>query len=293
MGDIPHTAPVQLSQTPFPGAPYITNYETLQEVDASAPFTVEWAQIPGATAGDFFFLAVEDYESPDLWEPGALTGTATSAVVDEGVLENGVNESVLTFSKVVAQNTTAIPGALGAAVVGTWTEFEISATGDSLGGFQITTTTLPIAKLNQAYTTDLQANGPVFLWLVEDDESLPDGIELDPLTGRLSGTATEAGSFKFTLSALSMTFGIATRSLTLTVSSEDVSPPVIEGTSFAGGVFSLTIPSPDGRSVAIEASFNLKAWLPLAVVAPVNGVVEFQDAKLPDFPNRFFRVSWQ
>jgi len=288
-----HTATVRLVETAFPGAPYIVNFDDLQDVDANAPFTVEWASIPGATADDYIFLSIEDYESPEPWEVDTLTGADTSATISEGILANGTNEGALTFARIVDRNTAAIPGALGVAVVGSWTEFEINATGGGPGDLQITTSSLPPASLNVAYATNLQASSPVFLWLVEDDDQLPNGIQVNPLTGELSGTATEAGTFTFTVTAVTASLEMATRSLTLTVVSDDMAPPVIGGSGFVGGLFSLTIPSPDGRSVAIEVSSNLTVWLPLAVVAPVSGVVEFQDEQTHASSSRFYRVRWQ
>lgn len=288
-----HTATVRLVETPFPGAPHIVNYDDLQDVDGDAPFTVEWASIPGATSDDYIFLSIEDYESPEPWEADTLTGADTSATISEGVLMSGNNEGALSFARIVDRNTAAIPGALGVAVVGSWTEFEISATGGGTGDLQITTSFLPPAQLNVAYATNLQASGPVFLWLVEEDDQLPNGIQVNPLTGELSGIATEAGTFTFTVTAVSMSLEMATRSLTLTVSSDDMAPPIIGGSGFVGGLFFLTIPSPDGRSVAIEVSSNLAVWLPLAVIAPVSGVVEFQDTQSLAFPSRFYRVRWQ
>ncbi|WP_436772398.1 fibronectin type III domain-containing protein [Yinghuangia sp. YIM S09857] len=65
-------------------------------------------------------------------------------------------------------------------------------------GLAVTTTVLPPALVGQPYTATLQAEGGTepYRWSAE---SLPPGFTLDPLTGTLTGTATEPGDHAFTI----------------------------------------------------------------------------------------------
>ncbi len=291
-----HTSTIHLASTPFPNAPYVLNYNDLQEVDPSAPFSVEWAAFEGGTTDDFIFLEIDDYESPNPFEPGTLTGIDTSVLVEAEVLEGGiVYESTLGFSKVTDRRTDDIAGAFGAGVVGSWTQFEIATTGQS-SGFAITTSSLPIATLGEPFSVFLEANAPVFLWVLDDEDALPEGIGLDPLTGELSGFPLEEGSFGITVMAVSASFTETdSRNFTLIVVSENTpeAPPVIIDTNLEAGVFSFAISSPGGRSVTIEVSTDLKAWTPLTDVVPVDGLISFEEFITTAHPSRFYRARWQ
>jgi hypothetical protein len=81
----------------------------------------------------------------------------------------------------------------------------ISTTG---GGFQITTTSLPDGILNQAYSQKLTTNAPTdisVLWSITGTGQLPPGLALGQTTGVISGTATNAGVYTFTVTATEQT----------------------------------------------------------------------------------------
>lgn len=67
-------------------------------------------------------------------------------------------------------------------------------------GMNIVTTDLPFASLSSAYSETLLAKGGTspYTWELERG-SLPDGLELDPLTGIISGVSTVVDSFDFTI----------------------------------------------------------------------------------------------
>jgi len=82
----------------------------------------------------------------------------------------------------------------------------------------IVTDSLPNAGLGLAYSLTLEAEGrgPI-TWSIESG-SLPDGLDLNPNTGLISGTPATAGTFPFVAEAQNE-WGSATRALSLTVNS--------------------------------------------------------------------------
>jgi len=70
----------------------------------------------------------------------------------------------------------------------------------TLAPLDITTTSIPGAKLNESYSTTIEAQGgqTPFTWTI-DSGSLPNGLSLNSSTGVISGTPTETGSFPITV----------------------------------------------------------------------------------------------
>ena len=63
-----------------------------------------------------------------------------------------------------------------------------------------TVASLPTVSRRQAYSVALKADGAVTAWSVVNGE-LPTGLSLNATTGKISGTPTKAGTYKFTLLA--------------------------------------------------------------------------------------------
>jgi hypothetical protein len=288
------TAVINFPAATFPSAPRILNFDELQQADADNPISILWTSFSEGVSGDFILVEAGDYQTPTPTEPGALPHTATSITLPAGVLEPATsNDSLVYFARVVERDTQALPGAVGFATVGTWTEFAIQTLGNP-GGFQITTSSLPTATLGQAYSVSLAANRPVLFWSADEDE-LPPGITLDFFSGTLQGTPTAAGSFSIEFLAFGTDFSSTTRRLNLTVSSgtERPSQPSITSAVWSNGVFTLVLASPLGDEVQIEASTDLILWQSIATAAPVNGIIEFFDTPSPETPARFYRARWR
>ena len=106
----------------YPSVPRVNNFAAAQSINAGGDFTLRWDGFVGGTAGDFILVTVDDdsgstiFETPDQGIPGALTGQDTSVVIPAGTLPPGTNYlCYISFNKLVAVDTSSIPGALGVA----------------------------------------------------------------------------------------------------------------------------------------------------------------------------------
>jgi hypothetical protein len=143
---------------------------------------------------------------------------------------------------------------------------------------------LPPATIGLPYSQTLTASGgtPPYVWSVVSGAP-PNGIALSPGTGVLSGTATAAGSFTFTVGvsdSSTPTQLTATKALTLTV----LSAP--------GGPLAITSPLPPG-TVGLPYSQTLTAsggtppyvWS-LVSGAPPNGIALSSSGVLSGMPTQ-------
>ncbi|MFP6875068.1 MAG: Ig-like domain-containing protein [Verrucomicrobiales bacterium] len=87
----------------YPNVPFITNFEALQALDASAAITLQWDPFQSGSADDHISLYIEKehspdggtvYEAPNPGEPGALDGTSTSLTLPPGTLDPGSDYTV-------------------------------------------------------------------------------------------------------------------------------------------------------------------------------------------------------
>ncbi len=83
----------------------------------------------------------------------------------------------------------------------------------------ITTTSLPSATVNTAYTQTLAATGGTlpYTWAVIGN-TLPPGLALNATTGNISGTPSTAGAYNFTVQVTDSTSAAKTQALSITVS---------------------------------------------------------------------------
>jgi hypothetical protein len=107
----------------YPAAPpNIRNLASLQSLPAGQPFTVEWDAMVGGTTNDFIMVELRDVQddyalivrSPFGGLPGSLDGTRTSYTFPAGLPKRSTEYEIgLSFVKVVARDTQALPGAFG------------------------------------------------------------------------------------------------------------------------------------------------------------------------------------
>ena len=114
----------------------------------------------------------------------------------------------------------------------------------------VTTTTLSAGRYGAALTRTLVAaggDGSYSGWsVVAGQGSLPDGVTLDAVTGVLSGTPTEAGTFRFAVTTTSNGVVSLARSLTLVVERAVLSVTASSPTVTFGGPAPTVTPSYTG-----------------------------------------------
>lgn len=138
-------------------------------------------------------------------------------------------------------------------------------------GVTILTTSLPAGTAGQDYETTLTAERgtPPYRWLISS--ALPQGLTLDPATGRISGRPTAAGSFGLAARVEDQNNLFDTASLTLTINAPP--PPPLRITELP------TVSPPAQQpnfAVVLDAPFPL----------PLEGEVDltFEPARGPDDP---------
>jgi hypothetical protein len=136
---------LNLSGVPFPNAPHISNFTAAQSVNPGAGFTLTWDAFSAGTVNDFISVDIEDptgnggFSSSNPGSPGALNGMATAFVVPANALQPGkVYSAKLTFIKTTATDTTSYPGVVGLAAYFRETDFNLTTTGGTVSGPDVT-----------------------------------------------------------------------------------------------------------------------------------------------------------
>ena len=127
--------PTAASQ-PQPGAPHLTNYVAVQNVNPDQPFVLAWDAFAGGTASDYIDVDIgidpgigSVYGSANPGLPGALTGTARTFTIPAGTLQpNTVYPSQVGFFRPVGVTNA---GYATWAYRATYTEFNLITTASS------------------------------------------------------------------------------------------------------------------------------------------------------------------
>ena len=103
----------------YPPAPVFANFDTLQFVDITQPFTIAWNPWVGGNPNDLIVVRIEDhlqnkfFQSGSLGQKSALNGTATSIVIPTNTLPAGQTFEIhITFIRFAEVTTAAYPGVL-------------------------------------------------------------------------------------------------------------------------------------------------------------------------------------
>jgi len=94
--------------------PHLTNWTEAQTIDSTAPFTLQWESFTGVTSNDFVLVGIRDdagvyvLQTPESFEAGVLSGTATSYEIPPNTLNPGERYlAELVFGKTARYNVDA------------------------------------------------------------------------------------------------------------------------------------------------------------------------------------------
>ncbi len=119
-------------------------------------------------------------------------------------------------------------------------------------------------------------------------DDLPPGLTVNPDTGIISGTPSEAGQFSCTITAAN-SYGTDTETLIITISSGS-------GTEFQIRIHTaveLEIKTRVGHTYQIECSSNLTSWSNYGSAFPGDGQTQYRLCSTRDPNQRFYRVREQ
>jgi hypothetical protein len=300
----------------FPPTPAITNLAEAQSIDAIADFALGWNAFAGATTNDLIVCALQGggetvFATPSI--PGssnALNGTAVSAVIPAGTLSPGRSYfGRLIFAK-VQSTTTQYPGALGATLFESQTDFYLRTQGAG-------DTSLPVllSSVPGAGAICVPTNGPAVMTF---NKPMNSNWAFN-LSGDLSSNAVEIWNASGTSFAITPppTFAPGTSQtivlnpisgqLDFADTNGNLLPPdtVINFVTGSGGYQSnLFLTSPiraaDGSiqinlmgatngNYVLQSSSNLAAWTSIATNTPFDTTVNFADTNVA-LPCQFYRV---
>lgn len=129
----------------YPATPRISNFDAAQAVNPEQPFTLTWDALAGGTVDDFVMLQIracsndeddhgeEVFYTPDLGEPGALNGTATSAIIPARTLRPGQTYKIEMLIGRGIPDTSSYPGATGLAAYFKRLQSQLTTTGTHTG----------------------------------------------------------------------------------------------------------------------------------------------------------------
>ena len=124
----------------YPDTPHVSNFSAAQAVIPSQAFTLTWDAWVGGTAQDIVQVRIMDsgmqdvVSSPEMGQPGALTGLSTSFLIPARKLRPGQTYGVeLLFGRASEFNTSSYAGATGLAAYFKRVQFQLVTTGTQTG----------------------------------------------------------------------------------------------------------------------------------------------------------------
>lgn len=304
----------------FPTAPNITNLTAAQSIDPSQDFTLKWDAFPGGTTNDIIICWLKSgtsnvVETPSMpGFPGALDGTATSLLIPVGTLAPGrAYLGRLVFAAVKSVVTNQYPGAVGAMMYASQTDFYIKTAGPGDNNPPMLVSTFPAQGATGVPTNTsvwLKFSKPMGGGGLSDSWTgffgplgvlgwTPDGFVLGGGTNSFSPNSME----KLVINLLpdvpmyDLSGNIISPETTLTFTTgtghhKPVAPVISNATIDFAGRFQADLLCETNGGFIVEYSTNLVNWNQLTTGFAVDGVIHFGDASLGVRPEqgRFFRA---
>ena len=147
----------------------------------------------------------------------------------------------------------------------------------------ITTSSLPDGKVGEAYSQTLTANGTTPIKWSISGGALPESLNLNEITGVISGTPTAAGTATFTVKATNSA-GSDTKELSITITKDAPTEYTVTVTSGGNGTASASpAKAVAGAEITLNATpdkgYHLKEW---QVVSPTGLVITNNKFTMPD-----------
>ena len=132
LNDGTQTPILTLGPDNYPATPHLKNWTDAQAWDTAGAFTLSWDKPPAADTNDFVQLSIRDdngnnlFSSPEVGEPGALTGAAASWEIPAGTLgADMVYEGRLLFARHQTSTNNSYVGVRGTTAYFKETRFPI------------------------------------------------------------------------------------------------------------------------------------------------------------------------
>ncbi len=202
------------------------------------------------------------------WDPSAnggaggwVTDDVTSPCVDAGDPESD-------YANEPAPNGGRINmGACGNTI------YASKSISEQVQALTIGTAFLPEGMVGESYSAALEATGGTapYTWSITSG-SLPNGLELDSVSGEIYGTPTVGGQFDFTVTVTDAVYDTDSRSLSISIMEQDLNPPTVPQNLRVTGRTSTSI------TIAWDASTDDESGIAEYIVEMKQGSGEFEEA---------------
>jgi hypothetical protein len=177
---------------------------------AGSPLSIATATIPNGQLGAAYSTTISPNSGTGPYKWSVASGALPSGVglnATTGVLAGTPSQSGTFAFSIAAQDSSAVP--------------QVASKAFSLmvqASLAITAASLPTGQKAVQYSQTISASGGVtpYTWSVIAG-SLPAGLGLDALTGKITGTPTQAGSASFTVEVQDATGSAANKATALTI----------------------------------------------------------------------------
>jgi hypothetical protein len=156
----------------------------------------------------------------------------------------------------------------------------------------ITTTNLPSGMEGTFYSFLLSAAGgsQQFTWSVSSN-SLPAGLALNPITGEISGTPTQSGTFNVAATVTDTYTQSTNRNFSLLITPLPPARPNLSApVRLASGQFRFTVNGMAGQNYTLQVSSNLVNWSSLVTITSPGSSFNITDPNAVNANSRFYRI---
>ncbi|MEY2429534.1 MAG: hypothetical protein QOJ40_2419, partial [Verrucomicrobiota bacterium] len=156
-----------------------------------------------------------------------------------------------------------------------------------------TATNLPSATQGAFYSFLLSATGgsQQFTWFAASS-SLPMGFSLNGITGEISGTPAQSGSFTFNVTATDTTSQSTNRTFSMLINAAAAPRPTLSSAvRLANGQFKFRVNGTAGQNYTLQSSTDLFNCTSIITINSPTSAFDVIDPNGANVSRRFYRVS--